>query len=545
MITSKGTITRRMDYILDDLKDEFKSLCGIEDFENKLYELEQAGNRSDRPSKLKDLYYLFDCCDIYYEKDKDIAYYKELVRKADIPDFNELETKMLLAIYKIFKNYPSPEEYMQRIVSRLSSNPEWANDTLRLRILKQFIKYGDCLKDAGYGGKMAISNYVKEKIGKKPSPDEILANLDDNVFELLNNSNKAQKKPEGKHGLLKAADDLATGKFRAEGATKKLLYLFAMVYDMSFFSPAIAGSVPFDSEKDIETNLFRDYYANNLMRFITDYYQNNLSEFELDPSGQGINYKNFAEIIYLYFISQDFSPQDKIRLSCEMIRRVQAKQKGAGTPIIPSANETVYYRNLFGNTNHLFTEDILNLSVNDFEDYICNNYDCNTEKETHIMGAFQLETEQNSAFREYELILQDLSDLAVDLEDCSYGLWFTDVSSLSPDLLGSSNKDQFTNFINLLEGINSFMMGSSNRGALEISSPSSITRTSIIVAFYYYYNALHEDEDNSKWKSFEEVFKDFKRNVDERLEASYYQPLSGKNIFDVLVVFSSYAYLNY
>ena len=80
--------------------------------------------------------------------------------------------------------------------------------------------------------------------------------------------------------------------------------------------------------------------------------------------------------------------------------------------------------------------------------------------------------------------------------------------------------------------------------ALYVPSANSVTRTSMIVAYYYYYNALHEDDGIDKWKSFEEVFNNFKKDIDSKLEAAYYQPLSGKNIFDVLVVFSSYAYLN-
>lgn len=80
--------------------------------------------------------------------------------------------------------------------------------------------------------------------------------------------------------------------------------------------------------------------------------------------------------------------------------------------------------------------------------------------------------------------------------------------------------------------------------ALYVSSANAVTRTSMIVAYYYYYNALHEDDGNDKWKNFEEVFNNFKKDIDPKLEAAYYQPLSGKNIFDVLVAFSSYAYLN-
>ncbi len=65
----------------------------------------------------------------------------------------------------------------------------------------------------------------------------------------------------------------------------------------------------------------------------------------------------------------------------------------------------------------------------------------------------------------------------------------------------------------------------------------------MIVAYYYYYNAWHEDEGREERISFEEFFLDFKQEIDEKLAAACYQTLSGKNILDVLVVFSSYFYL--
>lgn len=61
---------------------------------------------------------------------------------------------MLLALFAVYKEYPLPEDYMKRIVDRLCGAEDgWENDTLRLRILKQFIKYGNYLSDAGYSGK--------------------------------------------------------------------------------------------------------------------------------------------------------------------------------------------------------------------------------------------------------------------------------------------------------------------------------------------------------------------------------------------------------
>lgn len=578
----KGTITRRMNSVLNGLQSEFRSLCDIEDFKSKLDALKQAGTKSDRSSKLRKLFDMFDICGIEYERGKDNAYYEQLVYRSEIPTFSEIEDKMLLALYSRYEEYPSPEDCMKRIVDRLCADEDgWQNDTLRIRILKQFIKYGNYLVDAGFGGRKVICDFVKDKIGKKPSDGDVLTYLEDEVFSALETATKPQRKPEGKYGLLKTADDLAAGKFRAEGATKRSLYLFAMVFGMTYYSGGINSSEIIDFKTDIETNLFRDYYANNLMRFISEVYRGKLCEYELDPSGQGINYKNFAEMIYLYYISKDCSPQDKVRLSSEMISRVQESQFKQGHVDKNDVGGTVFYRGIFRNDNvgNLFSEDILSLEEMEFEKFICENYDCDTfagsyETKNGVVdskkGVFQMETEQNSAFREYQSIIEDLTGLGVALENCNYGLWFTDVAAFRKkgyenicDRRVDIDRNKFEKFMELLLGINSFMGYTADEDfstqnedqewtepskmktkALFVSTANAVTRTSMIVAYYYYYNALHENDGNDKWKNFEEVFNNFKKDIDSKLEAAYYQPLSGKNIFDVLVVFSSYAYLN-
>ncbi|MGN0484737.1 MAG: hypothetical protein ACI4HI_14405 [Lachnospiraceae bacterium] len=586
MYAEKGTITRRMDTVLNGLQEEFRSMCDIKDFESRLAALKKAGNRSDRPSKLRDLFDLFDLCKIEYECGKDNAYYEKLVRNADIPTFSDIENRMLYALYERYKEYPDPEEYMERIVNRLESPEDgWQGDSLRLRILKRFIKYGNYLKDAGISGKKAVEDYVKEKLGKKPGIEEVLANIDDDIFSVLNfeteNSeglSKEEKKKQKernksarkKYELLKIADDLAGGKFRTEGATKKSLYLFAMVYEMTYYSGN--GDI-LDPKTDIETNLFRDYYTNNFMRFISEEYKEKPTGYDLDPSGQGINYKNFAEMIYLYYISQDDSPQEKIRLSSEMIQEVQTKQFKSGGLDTKEKGGTVYYRRFF--KQEMFDEDVFRLSQEEFKEFLLENYNCDTFLESRKtktgeqdlrVGVFQLEIEQESAYKVYQSILQDIKELGLELENCNYGLWFTDVAALKKngaesfgEIGNDIDRKKFQEFIDLLTGINHFVgytvkeesstqntsqewaeVSKRKTKALFVSSPADVTRTSVIVAYYYYYNALHEED---KGKSFEDVFLDFKRGVDKKLGAAYYQPLSGKNIFDVLITFSSYAYL--
>lgn len=139
MDAQKRTITRRLDSVLNGLQDEFQSWYEKEDFESKLNALERAGTKSSRPSKLKELYRMFDGCGIPYEKGRDNAYYREIVEQADIS--SNIEDRMLYALYTRYSEYPSPEDYMQRMVERLSAEEDsWSEDSLRLRILKQFIK---------------------------------------------------------------------------------------------------------------------------------------------------------------------------------------------------------------------------------------------------------------------------------------------------------------------------------------------------------------------------------------------------------------------
>lgn len=551
METVQGTITRRMASVLDSLQDEFRGIYGRADFECKINALREAGVRSDRSSKLKKLFILFDRCGIKYERGRNNEYYENLVREADIPSFSEIEDRMMLALFKRYERYPLPEEYMRRIVDRLCRKDDvWENDSLRLRILKQFIKYGNYLADAGYGGRLAIRKYVKTKNERSKISDEIvLSELDDSVFDLLATATKEQKKPYGRFGLLKAADDLASGKFHTGGATRKSLYLFAMVYDMTFYSGNWAGGETLDYRTDIETNLFRDYYANNLMRYITkEYREGKAGSFERDPSGQGINYKNYAEMIYLYYISKDCSPQDKISLSCSMINRVREKQYNRGKIDTRSVGGTAFFKGLF-------TEDILAESEDEFEEFICMNYNCDTYdayttneeiRQTRI-NDLEMESEQLSAHKVYGSVMEAMKRIGIDPDNCRYGLWFTDVDAFEIrtfrkiwDRIPDIDREKVREFMDLLKGINSFL-----KNAVDCDkSPATVTRTSIIAAYYYYYNAVHEGDSADRWKSYEELFYNFKKDIDPKLKKAYYQELNGKNIFDVVVTFSSYAYLN-
>ena len=547
---TSGTITKKIRSVQDELYAEFRDMYTVADFERQYERLNSCGNKSNRPTILAELYKMFTACGISFEKNKDNRYYGALIQNLTVTNQLDLPNKILKELYRRYHVYPSPKKYMLRIVNHLEDSADgWAENSLRLRILKRFIKYGGYLSDAGFKGSKYIQDYAKNKVGKKPTLDEILLQIDDGVFDVLETADKAQKKPRGKYGILKLADDLAEGKFRVGGGTKHGLYLFAMVYNMTY---SLNETATFNPYTDIEKNLFRDYYTNNLIRFITDTYSGKSREFEADPSGQGINYKNFAEIICLYFIVGNYSPLEKIKLSSEMIDRVQISQRNAEK--ISTQMETKFFK------QRLISDDIFNLSLASFEKFILQNYNCNTFADNHAIGVMQSESAQNTAFKNYRQILSAIENFGVDLKNCNYGLWFADVSALDEtviaEIIGKDfDKHTCAEFLELLRGIHKFLGGfitdstGSERQAISemknkflyVTTPNEMTRTTLITAYYYLYNRIHEDDEN---KNFVEFFKSFKSGIDNFLDSADYQSLSTKNIFDLAVVFSSYAYIN-
>ena len=559
-VLTMRTITRRMDAVLNELDDEFKALYTMDDFENTINELKENENTSRKKSIVKKLKKMLKNSSINFdETSEDIAYYENLIEqnRSNIAEtVNDVTDSMIYKLYTKFQEYPTPEEYMKRIVDKLCNKEDgWENDTLRLRILKQFIKYGNYLKDAGFGGRMHIRRFVANTIRKRlntVTDEDVWNYLSDKVFDSLNDANDDQRNPEAKR-LLKVADDLATGKFRAEGATKKSLYLFAMVFNMTYHCGEDNSTVESDTlrdyDSDIVKNLFNDYYSNNLMRFLTEDYRGRRGEFEREPSGQGINYKNFAEMVYLYYISKDYTPEEKIKLSNKMINSLKRTQIIENPPLQHESDdgETEYYK-------ELFSEDILRLEEAEFEKFICENYNHDTNRGTHRIGVLQLKTEQQSAFLEYQGILNMIDEkyrrigirwensdcyVICDLlnpDDEDTIIRFNDIRKKHKDI----NDKKFEEFKELLRSINSFM----SYNYFESISNKNVSRTSMIAAWYHYFNLKKTEENKDTRLSFQEVFDEFNESIKYHLAQSNYQPLNGKNIFDVMMVFASYLYIN-
>lgn len=202
--------------------------------------------------------------------------------------------------------------------------------------------------------------------------------------------------------LLEMCDDMARGVFRNAGKTKRYLYYFAFMFDMKL---PIEGRIC-PSEKNIITNLFQDYYNDNTLRFLVadaDNVKKNTT-FEKEPTGEGINYKNFAEMIYIYFLYHDelkMTPGEKIDKAEAVIDECI---KGAGRkeykpPVIPDTHTKAF------KDTHLAV--LLEKEIPELADYILQNYRVKTDKGDAV-PRITIDSHENTAYQLIEEIIEDI-----------------------------------------------------------------------------------------------------------------------------------------
>ena len=78
-----------------------------------------------------------------------------------------------------------------------------------------------------------------------------------------------------------------------------------------------------------------------------------------------------------------------------------------------------------------------------------------------------------------------------------------------------------------------------DHAALSIKSAEKISRSALIAVYYYYYNALHENQKGME-QDLDQFWISFTSEINEILAAAYYLPMSEKNIGDVLTVLAAY-----
>lgn len=421
-----------------------------------------------------------------------------------------------------------------------SADPLTALDTLRSEaelsaLEKEFCAY---LKQFTYQKKKQKSP------GKPATKDEIYKQAKKDLRKARKNA----------WTMLKLSDDLASGKFRVNGMTREQLYIFAVAFGMD------AGSV--------EKNLFHDYYNDNLLRYVTDEeYLQNVTNYESEPTGEGINYKNYVEVIYLYYLSRfpDMSPREKLAKIQSMIDACAKKAKTFQSRVEEAPEE---FTSLFKAEFDM----LLQLEEGALENHLCTHYyiynpefssarisyasEQNTARETYRELARQMMEDYPESFGEIDddirraeekLRKNQITDASRDDVELNNALDL-------PQLLEILEEDgelapilEDKRFLALLSKLDEKLQTKKRRilSLLDEGSAQSVTRTELITLYYCYFrNVMEELVEDYGIMDLPGLYREFcdgdgfRPGLNDYLTLCRYQPVSPKNAFDMFVVFA-------
>ena len=352
--------------------------------------------------------------------------------------------------------------------------------------------------------------------------------------------------------LLKLADDLATGKFRVNGITREQLYVFAIAFGMRYYPDTKAAD--HDPILDIEKNLFRDYYHDNLLRYVLDdEYIQNKSYYDAEPTGEGINFKNYVEVIYLYCLTKDhLSPLEQLKMAQNLIDKCakQAKKHTERVTAVPEERTQIFRGSFLDRMMEIETEDAL-------IDYIYSHYYIYNSAYSGVRMMYG--AQQNTARELYRELtsrfLEEYPDsfgTAGDRIELNNGI---DLPALleqtaqdDAELFAELRKDN--QFMALLENLEKKLQTQKShifklyRDA-EAAAAHTYTRTELITLYYcYFLNVLQELVEDFGILDLPQLYREFcdgdgiRPGINDYLHQCRYQTISEKNPFDMFVVFA-------
>ena len=369
-------------------------------------------------------------------------------------------------------------------------------------------------------------------------------------------SRKKVKSPE----LLRVCRDVAEGRFKTAAEMKEILYILAFAFDMTVFNGADGES--YDFSRDVKKQLFEDYYCDNIMRYLYNYQENGVYE---DPVGITIQYKNFAEIVYLYWLSKSgdkFTPYSKFCNAKEMLERIIKTHKQSEKQLSSLKNQeskkyqkarattdkkdkiTMVYRNWFyGNEENMDYYGERDLEINElfaytsdeFEEFILDNYDIDVQK--HYTGnlsreAFENANEQNSAKIVYNDLLGKIKSFGVDeFELDFFKPFYAGIDSETED-----DSEKALKFDSLIGKMNAVL-----KDVLESPDENSVTRTKIMLMYCCYF--IHENSADDYTEIFESFSGEYIDELNEYLYECSYQRFSKKNLLDVMLLYMAFVTL--
>lgn len=357
--------------------------------------------------------------------------------------------------------------------------------------------------------------------------------------------------------ILKVSNDLAEGKYKHGSEMKEILYLFAFAFDMS---------ISFDNDKertlrDVRKSLFEDFYCDNIIRYVNEYQKNGVYE---EPTGITIQFKNFVEIVYLYWLNKDskmYSPAEKYLAANAMIKKIVSKIKSAKKEIDKSTAKsgkkyfeakmlvdkkalgTEIYRNFirtdsYNGNKYLKIDNFLGLSEKEFLEIILENYDIDTTVKYTTSAAFENENYQESAESNFGKLIDELKKETdgTGFIPNYYSLEFYE--TVFDELFAQKEYDVklHTQLSTLVKKLNEQMKQVLSEA--EVEGYNLFTRTRFMYLFYNHFVLSHIGEKYNE--TFNDFCDEYCESLNRKLEDCSYQLFSEKNLIDMMLLYSAF-----
>lgn len=488
---------------------------------------------------------------------------KSLAENEELPARYD-NIQLVKALDEGYLQYPKRTDYVELIVQRLADkefkdeNGELL-DSPFLTIVKQFVKYG---VESAAIVKLVLEKYPMEGI-KNPSKEKklqhVLNNLGEDILDLYYEKfSVLEKEKEEKHNIfadikksyskndleykeankayetakskakefadmfevLFLADDLSNGKLkrsRQNQTTKHQLYKFAVVFNMMYYTnEEKSDGTRYNRFIDIEKNLFEDYYTASLFDKSDDSERINL--------GDGIDYKNYAEVIYLYFIRQrrpvESTEENRVKQAEAMIK--SCKKYFSESEVISDSESENYFE---------LTEDFrkqipFDTNADEFESLIKLMY---LGRAANTNNAWECPN-QITASEEYKKLIIKLKGKKLD----NY------LDSTVFDCCSISFKEAVSTVYEIILECYNDVVESKTEFAGDY-----VSREKIICLHLFAYLAKYKErcaESNEFGIKPQKVFNDFSDDLNNLLDDCRYQRFTEKNLFDVIIL--SIVYIN-
>ncbi|MBR2527656.1 MAG: hypothetical protein IKE58_04180 [Blautia sp.] len=353
--------------------------------------------------------------------------------------------------------------------------------------------------------------------------------------------------------ILTICQNLAEGKFLTNnGRTRAYLYYFAMMFDMDFNpdKDTTGKTVP---QKDFEDDLFHDYYSDHLLRFL----QTSTSDQEKEPTGEGINYKNYAEMVYLYYLYRKdlpLTPGQRIDQAEKTISDIFGKaKKDPARPPHMNQYTSAYRDNVISSMLKLPECELPSYILKNFqiipdERFIVHIGVAAEERRAHALTMEILEKLKSYYFYSFEGIDDDLIKLKETWDNFGDRLkeeknWIQKKDDSFAQALKAAYPEDtaFINIVDRLEKRISTAFSWTKGEDMGDTVPRRVTRNQLVSAFALMYQASIYEINGLD--TFPDIYFNFKKEIDPYLTASRFQTFSEKNLLDLYLLLSIYHYL--